>query len=584
MNTLRLRTKFLLSFLLIISALTGGTLLIVQNRLRSHQREEISSELRNSVANFQQFERERELSAIRAAELLANIPNLRAMMTTQDAPTIQDASSELGRLAGSNLFVLADRAGRVVALHTSAPGLARGDADEFIRRSLQEDAPSHWWYGGGHLYEVFLQPIYFGPPANNSPLGVLAIGYEVDAPLAEEVSRIAASQVAFGYDGQIVVTTLEPGKESELVRAAGQLAGQPALEPRQIQLGEERFLATSVDLTHGGQPRVSLTVLKSYDQATRFLEGLDRLLLGLGFVGVAMGSLLVFLISDTFTRPLASLVAGVRALEGGSYDYPLETSGQDEVGELARAFDRMRNSLEKANREVLEAERLATIGRMASSISHDLRHPLTSVLANAEFLTTQNLNPSQREDLYQEIRVAVDQMTDLVESLLEFSRARDHLRPIYGKMKDTVERAVQTVRAHPEYGRVNIAITCEGRGEAWFDPKKMERVFLNLLLNACQAAPPNEGCVEVHIRDQQEGMEIEVADNGRGIPESIRGTLFQPFVSCGKENGTGLGLTVVQKILQDHGGDVSVEETGPGHTVFRLSLPQNGLALEAGAA
>jgi signal transduction histidine kinase len=584
MNSLRLRTKFLLSFLLIISALTGGTLLIVQSRLREHQRQEISSELQNSVANFEQFERERELNAVRSAELLANIPNLRAMMTTQDAATIQDASTELWRLAGSGLFVLADRGGRIVALHTNAPGLSRGDADEFIRRSLREDQPSHWWYGGGHLYEVFLQPIYFGPPANNSPLGVLAVGYEVDAPLAQEVSRIAASQVAFGYGGQIVVSTLESGKEAELARAAGQLAGQAALEPRLIQLGEERFLATSVGLTHGGQTEVSLTVLKSYDQATRYLEGLDRLLLGLGLVGVAMGSLLVFLISDTFTRPLASLVAGVRALEGGSYDYPLETQGRDEVGELARAFDRMRNSLEKAHREVLDAERLATIGRMASSISHDLRHPLTSVLANAEFLTTQNLNGPQREDLYQEIRVAVDQMTDLVESLLEFSRAREHLHPIYGRMKDTVERAAQTVRAHPEYGRVNIAITCEGRGEAWFDPKKMERVFLNLLLNACQAAPPSEGRVEVRIRDLQDGMEIEVADNGGGIPEAIRGTLFQPFISHGKENGTGLGLTVVQKIFQDHGGEVSVESTGAGHTVFRLSLPRNGLAAHTGAA
>src|SRR5262249_44106297 len=149
---------------------------------------------------------------------------------------------------------------------------------------------------------------------------------------------------------------------------------------------------------------VGLTVLKSYDEATAFLDSLNRLLLALGLAAVASGSALVFFLSHTFTRPLGQLVTGVRALEKGDFTYALDALGGDEVAELTRAFNRMRNSLLKTQQELLEAERLATIGRMASSISHDLRHSLAAIVANAEFLCESRLSAEQREELYHEVR------------------------------------------------------------------------------------------------------------------------------------------------------------------------------------
>ncbi len=297
------------------------------------------------------------------------------------------------------------------------------------------------------------------------------------------------------------------------------------------------------------------------------------MLLALGLTAVLAGSLLVFLISHTFTRPLENLVAGVRALEHGDYAYPLEVRGGDEVAEVTGTFDRMRTSLQRTQRELLDAERLATIGRMASSISHDLRHSLAAVIANAEFLCESNLTPGQREDLYAEIRIAVHQMTDLIESLLEFSRTRESLRPSYGDVRSAVDRAVQGVKAHPEFQRIGIRITSEGLTEGWFDFKKLERALLNLLLNACEAVPPESGKIEIGLRRVGEKIEIRIEDNGPGIAEAVREKLFDPFVSHGKENGTGMGLTVVQKIVQDHGGDVLVEQTSAAGTTFRMNVP-----------
>jgi signal transduction histidine kinase len=401
---------------------------------------------------------------------------------------------------------------------------------------------------------------------------VLAVGYEIDDHVAKEISQIAAGQVAFSYEKTIAVSTLSPGQESELARRAN--AGL-RLDPGgfDIQLENERYLAASLELAPGTAQGVHLTVLKSYDQATRFLASIYRLLMIVGLAAILCQGLLVFLISHRFTRPLANLVEGVRALEKGDYAYPLEPHGGDEVAEVTAAFDRMRTNLRKTQQKLLESERLATIGQMASSISHDMRHQLTAIVANSEFLSEHKLDSGQREEFYHEIRMAVTQMTDLIESLLEFSRTRESLSLVYGSVEDVLKRSIQAVRANPEFQSVAITLHCDGPTECWHDARKLERAFYNLLLNACQAVPRDSGAIEITIRAGEKTLEVYIADNGHGIAEAIRGRLFEPFVSLGKENGTGLGLTIVQKIIADHGGSVDIESTRPGHTVFRLVLP-----------
>jgi signal transduction histidine kinase len=571
MPQFRLRTKLLLSLLLVSSAMTVASLLFVGRTVRTQVRREILADLNNSVLTFQNVQREREATLSRSAELMADLPTIRAMVTTTHFATIQDASRGVWKTGGSDLFVMADRSGRVVVLHTATPGFTREMAQAFFVEALSQDGPNHWWFGGGHLYEVFLQPIYFGPTSDGVLFGFLAVGYEINDQVARDASRVAGSQVAFWYGGKVARSTLSPAQETQLL---GKLSHASSREPDEIQLGDERFLATSVNLAPGVEPAVRLSVLKSYDEATASLRQLNRQLLGLGIVVVLGGSILVFALSHTFTRPLGALVSGVRALESGDYRYPLEARGSDEVAEVTQAFSRMRESLEKTQRELLENERLATIGRMASSISHDLRHSLAAIVANAEFLSEHQLDARQREELYHEVRIAVDQMTDLLESLLEFSRTSESLRPSFGSVQEPIERALQIVRAHPEYQKVAVGINSDSRCEGWFDFKRLERAFQNLLLNAFEAVAARGGRVDISLHQHDKEVEILVKDNGCGIPADVRAHLFEPFVSSGKQNGTGLGLTVVQKIIQDHGGEVSVASTSEQGTVFRITLPR----------
>jgi signal transduction histidine kinase len=568
----RLRTRFLLSMLLITAGLTAMSLLVVRHSVEQHVRDGIVQDLGNSVTIFQNFQHDRENMLTHSAELVADLPYLRSTMTSHDPATIQDASQAFWQLAGSDLFVLASRNGKIVALHTKSPGFTAESAQHFFEQSLNEEDSSHWWYGAHHLYQSFVQPIYFGSKTEGSLLGFLIIGYAIDDRLAHEVSKVSASQVVFSYGDEIVATTLPP-EQAQSAAVRGFAAASPQNGPRDIKVGRELFLATSLDLSSQQQTPVRLTVLGSYDQAARFLGNLNRLLALLGLTAVLIGSGLVFLISYTFTRPLFSLVEGVRALEHGDYHHPLDPRGSDEVAELTSAFDRMRSSLLKTQQALLESEQLATIGRMASSITHDLRHSLAAIVANSEFLCDGRLTNAQREELYEEVRIGVKQMTDLIDSLLEFARTRESLTPAYSSISETVHRAVQAVLLHPRHQGTRIEVANNGQNLAWFDARKLERALYNLLLNACEAAPSSAGRVRVTVGHTGSALTVAVSDNGPGIAEEIREKLFHPFVSYGKENGTGLGLTVAQKIVQDHGGEIAMERTADGLTVFRITIP-----------
>src|SRR5262249_37045593 len=149
-----------------------------------------------------------------------------------------------------------------------------------------------------------------------------------------------------------------------------------AAESQELQYGNQRYLATRVNLSPAGDRPVTLTVLKSLDQGMLFVNRLNRILLALGLASIVAGGLLVFFISHTFTKPLANLFAGVHALEHGDFSYPLEPEIHDEVGEVTGAFERMRSSLRRSQEEQRELEsrlrqahKMEAVGRLAGGIA-----------------------------------------------------------------------------------------------------------------------------------------------------------------------------------------------------------------------
>jgi signal transduction histidine kinase len=246
----------------------------------------------------------------------------------------------------------------------------------------------------------------------------------------------------------------------------------------------------------------------------------------------------------------------------------------------------MRVELQRSQNELLGSERLATIGRMASSISHDLRHYLSAMYANAEFLSSDSLPQDEREELFLEVRTAVQGMTDLLDSLLLFTQTGRALQPTHESIAGVIQRAVGMARSHPAARDVRFVVDGLTSIEVWIDAKKLGRAIYNLLLNACQAAHRGKSLplVTLNLVEDDRSLRIEVGDNGPGVSESIRQTMFLPFVSEGKESGVGLGLTLAQQIAQEHGGSIELKETIDRHSVFVITLPKAALDALGAAA
>jgi signal transduction histidine kinase len=512
----------------------------------------------------------------REAALLADLPSLKALMATQDVRTIQDGSQEFWTISGSDFFALTTANGNLFTYSNRGSKLNDGLVTRGLQACMASGENSCLISFGPSLYQLSIQPLYFGPPSNGSYLGYVIIGYAIDRQLAGAVSQVAAADVIFLVNGEVVATTLPSNRVTDLPLRSLDTAGDAS---RRIMLGHEDYMAATAALPGAGQARIQIVVLKSYDEASKYLRRVNDWVLALGLAALLIGLALAIAISRTVTRPLETLVAGARALGRGDFDYQINVDGAAEVRELAVAFDRMRGELKSTHRELIESDRLATIGRMASSVSHDLRHHLSAIYANAEFMSLAQTGSEERVDLLAEVQEAVRSMTDMIESLLLFSQTGQVLNLRREQLDLFLERTIQNVRLHPECRDVRISSEVPAPVHAWVDSKKLARAVYNLLLNACQAAragtdPPT---VLVKLAEDDTKIEISIRDSGPGVAESIRQTLFQPFVSAGKENGTGLGLTLAQHVAQEHGGEVRLESSRPGETIFCILLYKQAL-------
>jgi signal transduction histidine kinase len=164
-------------------------------------------------------------------------------------------------------------------------------------------------------------------------------------------------------------------------------------------------------------------------------------------------------------------------------------------------------------------------------------------------------------------------MTDLIDSLRELSYQRSAITPTRTRLDQVIRRAIEAIHSKPEFRDTRIVLSSSGDLEGMFDARKLERVFFNLILNGCESMAEAEDSIVVDAKHTATGFEIRVHDKGRGIPSNIRDSLFDPFVSFGKPNGTGLGLAIVSKIVQDHSGNVSVEQTSDSGTTVLVRLP-----------
>jgi two-component system NtrC family sensor kinase len=284
-----------------------------------------------------------------------------------------------------------------------------------------------------------------------------------------------------------------------------------------------------------------------------------------GAVTVSINHLLV---------PLKNLQQAVAKVARGDLMARIDVARHDEIGALAVGFNKMTEALVERDEMLIRSERLATTGKMAAQVTHEIRNPLSSLRLNAELLEEElglEAQDSEAKALLKAMQDEIERLTGITESYLRFARLPSP-EPAFGNLKKAVENALEFMKG--EITDRDIAVTTElvdNLGPVLFDAGQIRQALTNLLLNACEAMPGG-GALKVTTRKNSEQVELAVSDTGGGVPADALDHIFESFYST-KKSGTGLGLSLVRQICRAHGGDVRYERSDGAGATFIISLP-----------
>jgi len=269
----------------------------------------------------------------------------------------------------------------------------------------------------------------------------------------------------------------------------------------------------------------------------------------------------------------------VVAMKAGVHDYVLKgnlirlvPAIQRELREVAE-----RSARRRAEEKLKQTERLRMIGELTSSLIHDLKNPLQSIMSSGEILSADDVRPEQKAKFGTMIDRQVQRVLAMSEEVLEFVRGDLHLTLKEVNLVEIAQEIVDTYA--PGFAEAGVTLTCAGTAGAGrtttivADEQKIWRALQNLISNA-KDAMPDGGQVTLRVITAGEQVVMEVTDTGKGIPKPIRKSLFQPFVSYGKKRGTGLGLPIVKSIVDAHGGSVTFTVKEDVGTTFQIRLPK----------
>lgn len=585
-KNLRLRTKLLLSFVSLTAGLTFVTLMVVRHNAETQTQQHIEQDAQRATLTFEALLRQQQMALNRKADLLASL----AFMRNGDATAIEEAGNDPWQSEDCNLFVLTDRNGKIGALHSTGPVFPNSAAQIMLWRSLSRKETSGWWSSGKDLYQVAVQPFYESESTRQNLQGYVVVGRLIDQRAVRELGKFTNSDVVFRYGDELNVDTLAPLKEKAFVNRVRHHGGAT-----QVDLDGEQFFANAIELTPGMFPAANLIVLESYNEVSAYLKRLNQLLLGLGLVTIFAGGALIFLISDTVTRPVVSLMRGVQALERGDFSFALQTAGSDEIATLTRAFDSMRRTLQKqeTQREQLESQlrqsqKMEALGRLAGGVAHDFNNLLTVISGHSELLLDRVQPGEPLHNHSVQIRKTADRAASLTRQLLAFSR-RQVLQPRVLDVNDLIADMGKLLRRLiREDIELNLQLG-DSLAHVKADSGQLEQALLNLAVNAADAMPLG-GKVTIETQnivvDSKTAITrptiepgayvlVSVTDIGVGMDEETKARIFEPFFTT-KElgKGTGLGLATVYGVVKQSGGFIWVESAPGIGTRFELYFPR----------
>jgi len=345
-----------------------------------------------------------------------------------------------------------------------------------------------------------------------------------------------------------------------------------------------RILEIEVPIFVRGSPRRwgSIKIGLSLEEMRAEILKTRLMLILIGCVGLLIGTLGAVLLARRITGPLKKLVEGTVKIAKEDFSQKIDITSKDEIGNLAQSFNDMsrklllaRERMEAASNKLIQAEKLASIGRLSAGIAHEIRNALTSVKLNIQKLVqSDRLDDIEKEHLSIS-QEGIGQMEKFIKELLDFTRVLA-LNLDRFSIEQILEESIKTLADTLELKKVVLEKNfAKGLPQVLVDADKLKQVFLNILRNSYEAVE-EKGKINISLSllQKQSGSKIRVyiSDNGSGIPEENRETVFEPFYTT-KASGIGLGLPIARKIIEQHRGTIRVKENVAKGTSFEILIP-----------
>ncbi len=405
-------------------------------------------------------------------------------------------------------------------------------------------------------------------------------GSRLNAPLLHRLAEVLGSEVVVvDTTGEIVsgslATTAWPAVEGAL--RAHLAAPDPEAPPFVITLPAGGY-TTLLRPLEGDATRHWLALLRPAAEEVAWRR---RIGIGLGAItlgALALVSLVGHLLALRITRPVETLAAATATLAAGDRPPAVETPAGGEVAELARAFNTMVARLEETERQRIAAERQAVAGRLAASVAHEVRNPLSSVRMLVQMVRDrlQGSHALEQEVTYTEVVLReIERVELVVQDLLDLAHPRP-LDPHPCDLEAVVDEVAALMEAQLDHRGIRLTRTVAARPRiARVDADRVKQLLLNLLLNGADSmAEGGELTLETRWPPAAAAgrVEIRVRDTGHGVNTGEIETLFEPFRS-GRAAGSGIGLSVSRQIARDHGGDLTLAPAEGGGTLATAWFP-----------
>jgi signal transduction histidine kinase len=563
--------RILLSTSIAVTLLFGVTGWIVQDNATSATAQSLDEEVRASFHAYDSLWRSRADMLASVSRVISRMSDVRAAFALGDAATIRDTAKELwDKIPREDaIFLVTDPRGKVIAsLGGFTDSALMGDLP--VVRQAASNFPqqaSGFFMSGGHLYQIAVTPVYVQAGSEPGLLNVLVTGYTVDDQAAGRLKEATGgSEFVFLSNGKVVASTVSAMADS-------QIRTQPATgDPARVEAGGVEYTMLGTPLPDvQGNPIGELRILRSFEGARKHLAMLRRNIVLLWLCAVLLGLGLTYYGARRILEPVRELDRGASEVAHGNYEYRVPVASTDELGRLAEAFNTMCASIQDAQHELIRQERILTIGRLSSSIVHDLRNPLAAIYGGAEMLVDGDLTPPQVQRLAGNIYRASRHVQELLQELVEVGRGKSIPSEVC-RLKDIVTAACDAYATTAEAQLVSMSVDVPDRIELPLERARMERVFLNLIDNALDAMPGG-GSLHISAETDSTAVVVSVEDSGPGISPQVRPRLFQPFATVGKKNGVGLGLALSQQAVLDHGGELWADAAPTKGARFLLKLP-----------